>query len=87
MNSTVFKLFLHILLYLATTGLAAITGYQCNFASPLLQCISNSQEDCDSYTLELNSNNITWNITEQFIECNQECHYSIHLQTGEIIKS
>lgn len=86
MNSTVFKLFLHILLYLATTGLAAITSYQCNFASASLWCASNSQ-DCESYTLELNSNDTTWNITEQFIEYNQECHYSIHLQTGEIIKS
>ena len=83
-NNTVLKVFL--LLYLVTRGLASI-GYQHNFTSPLPQCANNNlsiTKESDFYTLELNSN-LTWNITEQFVECGQQCRYSIHLHTGETI--
>ena len=89
MNSRVFKIFL--LLYLATRGLTIIDNQRNFISSSSLQCTNSSlnnteTEDLEYYTLELSSNNITWKITE-YVECNQECCYSIQIQTGELCTS
>ena len=86
MNSRAFKIFLLLYLAARARGLTII-DYQCNFASSLLQCANSSldiSKELDYYTLDLSSNDIAWKITEQFVEYNQECHYSIQLQTGEM---